>query len=99
MPLHRSNDGFETNETTETGTWKPGTVDRAKEEARVAEPLSTQISPDVARRLRATAAVRDVPIWQLVDRALDGALPRLPELLLVEPEASPVTPAVAGKGA
>ncbi len=42
--------------------------------------ITTRLRPDVNRRLRATAVLRSARISQLVNEALDAALPSLPQI-------------------
>jgi hypothetical protein len=44
-------------------------------------PLGTWLEPDVAKRLRLTAAIRGGHVWRLVNDSLKKTLPELPELV------------------
>lgn len=54
-------------------------------------PLGTELEPDVARRLRLTAAVRGVKVWRVLNDSLKTTLPELSELagLISESEGVP----------
>jgi hypothetical protein len=45
-------------------------------------PLGTWLEPEVAKRLRLTAAIRGVKVWRLLNDSLKKSLPELTELSL-----------------
>jgi hypothetical protein len=54
-------------------------------------PLGTWLEPEVAKRLRLTAAVRGVKVWRLLNDALKTQLPELTELAGQLQETEPVS--------
>jgi hypothetical protein len=71
---------------------------RRQNQVTYAGKITTRLRPDIDRRLRAPAVLRGVRISQLVNDALDTALPSLPQIRVMVAETLPTAGEEAAHG-
>jgi hypothetical protein len=72
----------------------------ARRQTQVTDPgkITTRLRPDVDRRLRATAILREARISHVINDALDAALPTLPQIRALLTETLPAAGEEAAHG-